>query len=66
MTTRKQREDLYSRNAGCGWLIYKSAENEITEIEIYVSRDNRVRRISGELLLPIEIIDEGNNTILAS
>jgi hypothetical protein len=61
-TTKTQRKKIYERNPGYGWLIFKSGENEVTEIEIYVGRDNKVRRVgNGEPLLPIQFIDEDGN-----
>ncbi len=58
LTTKKQRERLYSANTGYGWIAFKTGEKEITEIEIYVGRDNVLRRVgNGKPLFPLQIVD---------
>lgn len=65
-TTKGQRKKLYECNNGYGWIVYKSGDNEIAEIEIYIDKNNRVRRVgNGEPLLPITFFDENNNIIEA-
>jgi len=67
ITTKGQCKKLYKCGHGYGWLVFRSSDKEITEIEFYVGKDNKVRRVgNGELLLPIEIIDENNNIIEAT
>jgi len=61
-TTKAQRKKIYESNPGYGWIVFNSGCDEITEIEIYVGRDNKVRRVgNGKPLLPIHFIDEDGN-----
>lgn len=39
ITTKGQRKKLYKSNHGYGWLVYRSADKVITEIEVYISKD---------------------------
>jgi len=43
--------------------VYRSDNNTISEIEIYIGRDNRVRRVAtGKPLFPIQaILDDGEH-----
>ena len=64
ITTKGQRNKLYNSETGCGWLVFNSGNGEVTEIEVYVSRDNKVRRVTnGALLLPITICDKEEGII---
>ena len=66
-TTKGQRKKLYECNHGYGWLVFRSGDKEITEVEIYVGRDNKVRRVgNGKPLLPIQFVDENHNIIEAT
>ena len=57
--TKSQRGKIYKANPGYGYLIYNSGAGEITEIEVYVGRDNVLRRVgSGHTLFPISMYDE--------
>ena len=59
ITTKSQRKKLYVANPGYGWLVYNSGSGEITEIEVYVGRDNVLRRVyNGKPLLPISMVDD--------
>lgn len=61
-TTKGQRKKLYDLRPGSGWIVFNSGNGEITEIEIYVGRDNKLRRVAnGKPLLPVSICidDEG-------
>jgi uncharacterized protein YraI len=67
ITTKGQRKKLYECRHGYGWIVFRSGDKEITEIEIYVGKDNKVRRVgNGEPLLPIEFVDEDNNMVEAT
>lgn len=67
ITTKGQCKRIYNGHHGYGWLVFRSGDNEITEIEIFVGKDNRVRRVGdGKPLFPFELVDEDGNTILAS
>jgi len=64
-TTKKQRDQLYNSQIGYGWIVMKSMENEIVEIEVYVGRDNILRRVgNGKPLIPMEIWDEEKGEIV--
>lgn len=59
-TTKSQRKQLLQLGVGVGFIALKTGENEITEIEVYVGRDNVLRRVgNGEPLLPITLCDDG-------
>lgn len=65
ITTKNQQKKLLTRDHGYGWLIFRSGEDTITEVEIYVGMDSKVRRVSNsELLFPIDFIDENGNKII--
>ena len=65
-TTKGQRKKLYDSHTGYGWLVYRSGDNEITEIEVYISKNNKVNRVgNGKPLFPIEFTDEDGERLLA-
>ena len=39
-STKRQREKFHNAGIGYGWIIFKSSKNEISEIEIYIGKDN--------------------------
>lgn len=58
-TTRGQREQLRKCRVGAGFIVWKSADNETTEVEFYIDGDGQLRRIKdGSLLLPLEVRNE--------
>ena len=62
ITTKGQRKKLYNANTGYGWIVYNAGNDVITEIEIYIGKDNRIRRVAnGKLLLPLSFRDENND-----
>jgi len=66
ITTKTQRKKIYNANTGYGWIVYNAGNDIIIEIEIYIGRDNKVRRVkNGEHLLPINFRDDNNDLIEA-
>ena len=64
ITTKGQRKKLYAANPGYGWITFNSGNGEVTEIEVYVSRDNVLRRVgNGQPLFPIQITDPDEGLI---
>ena len=57
--TKNQIKKIREAHHGYGILIFKSSEQEVTEIEIYIGKDNKLRRVNnGKLLFPIRFTDE--------
>jgi len=64
ISTKSQRDKIYKANPGYGYLIYNSGLGEITEIEVYVGRDNVLRRVVNDhTLFPISMYDENDNLV---
>jgi len=67
IATKAQSKKLYNSNTGYGWLVFKSGDGEITEIEIYVGKDNKLRRVgNGQPLLPLCMCDDDEGNVLVS
>lgn len=67
ITTKGQQKKLYNANTGYGWIVFNSGCGEITEIEIYVGRDKKLRRVAnGGQLLPIKICDDDEGFVSVS
>ncbi len=59
-TTKGQIKKLREYRVGAGWLVIKKSEQEISEIAVYVGKDNVLRRVgNGRPLLPITLFDDG-------
>jgi len=59
LITIKEDELVSNYAVGYGWLVIKTGHNLIREIEVYVGRDNTLRRVAnGEPLLPLKITDD--------
>lgn len=59
ITTKGQKKKLHNSDTGYGWIVFNSGNGELTEIEIYVGQDRKLRRVgNGKQLLPIIICDE--------
>ena len=62
--TKGQLRKIRESNVGYGFLVINVGGGEVTEIEVYVSRDNLLRRVgSGAPLFPIQIIDSEDGPI---
>lgn len=67
ITTKGQRKRLYDCGHGYGWIVFRSGDKEVTEIEIYVGKDNIIRRVgNGKPLLPITFLDENGDEVKAT
>ena len=63
ITTKGQRKKLYRAHVGYGFIAFKSWDDQITEVEFYVAKDNSLRKVgTGEPLLPLDVQDEDEYT----
>jgi len=61
--TKKQLEKLDANNIGEGYLIIKTADNEIKAIEIYTNKKKKIiNKETNEEVFPIKIFDNGTIT----
>jgi len=63
--TKKQTNELMNCHIGVGLIVFKSADNELTKIEFFTGKDNKVRKItdrSGEPELVLtDVVNENCN-----
>jgi hypothetical protein len=66
-TTKGQLKKIRNANTGYGWIVFNSGNNEVTEIEVYIGRDNKLRRVgNGECLLPLTFCDDEKGVTVVS
>jgi len=64
ITTKSQLTKIRNSNVGYGWIVLNSGNGEVSEIEVYVSKENKLLRVgNGKPLFPVSICDEDEGMI---
>ena len=49
---KKQREKLYNCHIGVGFIAFNSKENELTEFEFYINKNNEIKLLNNQINQP--------------